>query len=402
MNIMTSLQMGTLPGYLFHQPPCIYPFPHVVEVGDAWQKIGSGIGDERSSEVTALAEYLERRHFYMEVSSERRGTLSEVLTSTEADTFAQAFLQTTIQTQALSNVDQHVFGMTRVFRTLDFSECHVPTVMINLTHGQGDPDNNFYPERDTCGCSFHVSGESSIFGAMKESLERQFLTRFWLTKRCHRKLGSRAIQDALDNHPCGGLLQLLSKAGQLCALDISDARFPGQCVLLVYGSDDASRHVRYCAGMAYASSVKEALGKAVLELWQTFRFMQVFGAMGRNVHEVEDSYLRHFLSSNHFDTFEKMTDTLPASSRPAAPNSQNTEMNAAGLFKTLASLKIYGYLYIQKKACFGTYYTLTKFLSPSLYLHMNNSANLNLRNQYSEHFIHDTFAERQSVMVPFP
>lgn len=79
MNILSSAQSGALPSFLFHQPACVKPFPHVVEVGDPWGRIGSGIGDEETAALTAVGEYFERRHFYMEVCEEKRGRLSEAM-----------------------------------------------------------------------------------------------------------------------------------------------------------------------------------------------------------------------------------------------------------------------------------------------------------------------------------
>lgn len=39
------------------------------------------------------------------------------------------------------------------------------------------------------------------------------------------------------------------------------------------------RNVKYCAGVSYAAEVSEALEKSVLELWQAYRFMDLFKAI---------------------------------------------------------------------------------------------------------------------------
>ncbi|SDG62233.1 YcaO-like family protein [Pseudomonas abietaniphila] len=402
MNILPSTQSGALPSYLFHQPPCAKPFPHVVEVGDAWGKIGSGIGNECSSELTALGEYFERRHFYMEVSSDNRGRLADALGATESLAFKDAFLQTAQGMASPSELDEHIFALTTANRISDFSSCQIPTITLNLTHSKVDPDNRFYPERDTCGCSFHISSQSSIFGAIKESLERQFLTRFWLTKQCNRKWQASELRALLHGRSTLGLLELLSKAGKVHAFDISDQRFPGRCVILIYGNENISSHVKYCAGMSYASTLADSIEKSLHELWQTFRFMQLFGALKRSPRDIEDPYLRHFLNANSIDTFNEISNISTGSPNlnPLSPYKNN--MTIDGLISTLKCLKIEGYLYTKKINFFGNYYTFSKFLSPSLFLHMNNSKNINIRNLYSSTFLDKIIPSRQSVMVPFP
>lgn len=90
------------------------------------------------------------------------------------------------------------------------------------------------------------------------------------------------------------LYHALLAAGKLSVFDISDSRFPGVCILVVYGQNRPHHNVNYCAGMSYASTESEALEKALLELWQTYRFMDLFGAVDSDISKVEDPYLRYF------------------------------------------------------------------------------------------------------------
>lgn len=402
MNILSSAQSGALPSFLFHQPACVKPFPHVVEVGDPWGRIGSGIGDEETAALTAVGEYFERRHFYMEVCEEKRGRLSEAMGASESSVFIDAFLQTSAVPKTRSEVDYHKFGLTTAYRTSDFSACYIPTVTLNLTPRKSDSDNQFFPQRDTCGCSFHVSSESAIFGAMKESLERQFLTRFWLTKRCNKKWCAKELEQLLHRRPNSELLKILAKAGQVYALDISDLNFPGKCIVFIYGNDNSTNHVKYCAGMSYASTLIEALEKSIHELWQTYRFMHLFGALKENINTIGDVYLRHFLDANSIDTFNEISDASEKLPVPGLANPVTAAMNVEGLINTLRRMGIEGYLYTKKIRFFENYYTFSKFLSPSLFLHMNNAEHINLNNQYSRPFLNDVLPARQSVMVPFP
>lgn len=402
MNILTTLQSSSLPGYLFQQPPCSRLTPHVVEIGDAWGKTGSGVGDEHSSAYAALGEYFERRHFYMEIAAERRARLKDVMSVDEAASFRAAFLQTSQQKIMPTCVDEHLFAMTKAYRTRDFSACSIPSVVLNLTHGKDEPDDLFYPQRDTCGCSFHLSSDLSIFGAIRESLERQFLTRFWLTKRCNFILGANTISRQLRGRPLNDFFKVISQGGELMAIDISDERFPGKCTVLIYGSQDPTRQVRYCAGMAYSNSLTEALEKSLIELWQTFRFMQLFGALKKDASNIEDGYLRHFLNCNRMETFEEMRNVVQTCKKPNLAEVKGEQMTTTNLLSTLRRLNLNGYLYSKKIAHTGNHYTLTKFISPFLFMHMNNANNINIENQYSSEFTHDILPARQAVMVPFP
>lgn len=90
-------------------------------------------------------------------------------------------------------------------------------------------------------------------------------------------------------------------------LDISDCDYPGSCLLTVYGQADESRNVHYCAGMAYAGSLASALEKSIYELWQTYRFLDLFAATEGDVEEVEDSYLRYFIGCHKYEMFQEIT-----------------------------------------------------------------------------------------------
>jgi hypothetical protein len=379
----------------------VSPFPHVAEIGDVWGKLGSGIGDESSAALSALGEYFERRHFYMEISPQIRSTLDECLSPRESALFQKAFAQTAKTKADVTHVDTHLFGMTKVARISDFSDCFIPTVTLNLTHTKGDADDAIFPERDTCGCSFHTSAENAMFGSLKESLERQFLTRFWLTGKCVEKHDESKIKRYLLGRPTLGLLELLSKAGRVCAINISDHRFPGCCVLVVYGSDITSRHVQYCAGMAYAESIEEAIEKSILELWQTYRFIDLFRTLNKNVDDINDSYLKHFLNCNNIKIFNEVIDTHPSESEQES-RSICSPMNLSSLVKSLQKLSIEGYFYLYSSDHITVRTTFSKFVSPSLFMHMNNAKKCNIDNEYSRDFLNQVIPSRLCKMVPFP
>lgn len=281
----------------------------------------------------------------------------------------------------------------------DFSYCHIPTACISLNYNKIESENVIYPLRDTCGCSFHYQFENAAFGSIKEYLERQFLARFWLTKECARLVLESDIKIALSESRAQALYGALCKSGEITVIDISDNDYPGICLLAVYGQKDNKRHVRYCAGMSYAETLSGALEKSIYELWQTYRFTDLFRATESNLEKVKDSYLKYFLSCNSYGVYKEITSVR---FRGSDVLESSFEFSLSGLLAVLKSQRIDGYLYVNSLAMQGGLYFFCKYVSHDLFLHMNNSRAINFRNKYSEKFMAQIFSERKKIMVPFP
>jgi len=389
----------SLPGALICQPACLLSFPSSVEVEDSWVNGGSGVGNGSSSIKSALGEYFERRHFYMEVKSDAVGNIDFSLRKEEADKFLYAFSQTNSNNLTRSQLSSHVFNLVRVYRTLDFSSCYIPTACVSLNYNGIESENIIYPLRDTCGCSFHWSFEKAAFGSLKESLERQFLTRFWLTRKCLGLISNNDVKTALEGSSAGALYNALYKSGELAVIDISDVEYPGVCLLTVYGQKNKKFHVRYCAGMSYAETLSVALEKSIHELWQTYRFIDLFRAIDSDVNKVDEPYLRYFLSCNTYETFREIISIeVVLGARPESI----FDFSLSGLLMKLEEKKINGYLYTNTETINDELYHFCKFVSPDLFLHMNNSRGINIMNKYSEDFVDQILASRKNTMVPFP
>ncbi|BCX67474.1 YcaO-like family protein [Pseudomonas izuensis] len=389
----------TLPGALICQPACLLSFPSSVEVEDSWLNGGSGIGNGSSSIKSALGEYFERRHFYMEVKSDTVGDINFSLRAEEADQFLYAFSQTNDSNLTSAQLSSHLFNLTKVYRTSDFSSCYIPTACISLNYRGIESENVIYPLRDTCGCSFHWSFEKAAFGAIKESLERQFLTKFWMTKKCSGLISDNDTKAALDGSRAKALYDALSKSGELAVIDISDPGYPGVCLLTVYGQENKKRHVQYCAGMSYAGTLSDSLEKSIYELWQTYRFVDLFKAIESDEDEVEDPYLSYFLSCNTYETFKEVTSIEVGQ---GATQKSILDFSLTGLLLKLEEQGVDGYLYVNTVTINDSLYYFCKFVSPDLFLHMNNSKNINISNKYSESFIGQILTDRKNTMVPFP
>lgn len=327
------------------------------------------------------------------------GDINHSLTRLEASKFIYAFSQTNESNLTSAQLAKHSYNLTEVLRVSDFSCCHIPTACISLNYHKIESENAIYPLRDTCGCSFHYRFEDAVFGSIKEYLERQFLARFWLTKECVRLISESDIKVALSESRVSMLYGALCKSGEITIIDISDPDYPGSCLLAVYGQKDSKRHVRYCAGMSYAETQSAALEKSIHELWQTYRFIDFFRATESDVEEVEDSYLKYFLSCNTYETYKEI---ISVKSRGFDTSESSLDFSLSGLLATLKSQQIDGYLYINSLAMHSGLYFFCKFVSPDLFLHMNNSRGINFRNKYSEKFSSQILSERKKIMVPFP
>ncbi|WP_085718808.1 YcaO-like family protein [Pseudomonas sp. B28(2017)] len=399
MILYNSSHYSTLPGALICQPACLLSLPSSVEVEDPWLNGGSGIGSGTSSIKAGLGEYFERRHFYMEVKPDVVGGINHSLTRLEAGKFIYAFSQTNEGNLTSAQLAKHSYNLTEVLRVSDFSYCHIPTACISLNYNKIESENVIYPLRDTCGCSFHYQFENAAFGSIKEYLERQFLARFWLTKECARLVLESDIKIVLSESRAQALYGALCKSGEITVIDISDNDYPGICLLAVYGQKDNRRHVRYCAGMSYAETLSSALEKSIYELWQTYRFIDLFRATESNLEKVKDSYLKYFLSCNSYGVYKEITSVR---FRCSDVLESSFEFSLSGLLAVLKSQRIDGYLYVSSLAMQGGLYFFCKYVSPDLFLHMNNSRAINFRNRYSEKFMAQILSERKKIMVPFP
>ncbi|MDR9751774.1 YcaO-like family protein [Pseudomonas sp. SZMC_28357] len=381
------------------QPACLTHMPSSVEVSDIWGNGGSGIGRGSHSTRTALGEYFERRHFYMEIIPCTTGKLSHTLTKKEQLKLGTALIQTSSKTTTLRSINRHEFNLTKVYRAKDFTECFIPSALISLSSHKIEKDNELYPLRDTCGCSFHRNAEKAIFGSLKEQLERQFLVRYWLTSKCRKILSQVEIDQLKIQGPASAIYSNLINTGSVSVIDISDRHFPGKCLLLVYGNDSESASVRYCAGMAYSATPAEALEKSLLELWQTYRFMDVFHTTNGRIREIHDPYLQHFMNCNHYKTY---ADIVAFIQEGSSQDIHTMPFTTQGLLDSLNANEITGFIYLKPIQIEGATYFAAKYVSPDLFLHMNSSRNINLSNQYSAHFFEAIMPERQQVMVPFP
>lgn len=399
MNIKSGYLSSNMPDKLYCQPPCVLGMPFNTEISDSWSVGGSGIGCGSNSLKTATGEYFERKQFYTRVLPDVQKPLSYSLNMYEVNNFLKAFLQTSCMSYGRDALRKHVYNLTKVVRASDFTECYIPTACISLNHYGLGKDNHIFPSKDTCGCSFHWDAEKSMFGSIKECLERQFLTRFWLTGQHVERMSAQQIVEISKGGDNELLVGMLSKSGEIIAFDISDPSFPGACIIVFYGQANMARRVKYCTGMAYSNTTADALNKAFEELWQTYRFIDLFVGCNGDVQGLKDSYLRHFFSCNTYTCFLDVTVSRKVK---IFSDKNHDEFTLEGMLRALDDLDISGYFYTSLTRVDNNMCVFSKFVSPQLFMHMDNSKNINAHNDYSRGFKKQIIVGRQCRMVPFP
>lgn len=368
--------------------------PHSVQVSNYWENGGLGTSYGQSSLFAGLGEFYERRHFFNDIRSNHTARLSDCLSKDEACSFFKAFGQTK-KLEEPTEIESHRFQVTKVINIKDYAQCYIPTICLSIGETCA-ADSLFLPLRDTCGCSSHVLSEHAVFDSIRETVERQLLLRFWLTNEAREKWTENLLNKSLKFLKSRNLYKILSYSGEITCIDISRPEFPGTALLTVYGGRESST-VKYCAGLGYATDANEALEKSIIELWQTFRFMYGFRESCGKVEEIDEPYLKHFMQQ---DTFETYLDIC--SCRESRTPHSNAPLTSANLISCLHQLGATGFIYLREVNQWPKPIYCSKFTSPDLFLHMNNSKHINMENTYS-HTFHDLILRhRQEEMVPFP
>lgn len=377
------------------RPAAHVSLPHSVQASNYWENSGLGTSYDSSALWSGLGEFYERKHFFNEVAGEQRLKLSATLSAEESNDFAKAFFQMQSGKCSKREILDYPFMMSKVIRSRDFQTCSIPTVCLSIGE-TCEGDAFFMPLRDTCGCSSHVSAEHALFDSLRETIERQHLLRFWLTSVASKKLPKEYISTTLKGCPSSKLYTLLSQVGKLVAIDISHSDFPGSAILTIFGGRK-NKNVKYCAGMGYCETAAQALQKSLIELWQTYRFMDRFNASQIDLEEITEPYLLHFMQQNSIETFDTLSSVIE---KPQTKNKES--FNLPGLQNALNSKGLTGYFYLKQMEEGGETLYFSKFTSPNLFMHMNNSRNINLENLFSTDFLAQAIDERVFNMVPFP
>lgn len=394
INVYSNL-MSAWPATMVMSPKLNRNMPAFSQVWD-YERVtpASAAGETMKSIQGAIGEYFERRHFFNEIVAGPEKTLYEMMPPEAAGAFTEALLQTSSKGE--SRVKNHQFKTVRAYNLFSLDKIEIPAVLVALDNITAAQDLEFYPDRDTCGCSFHGNLENAVEGALYEFMERQSLLLYWLSGRANFEISHDIVSGVsfVDEILCS-----LRAEGELRIFDITLPGAPGHAVLTLYGTKAKNSEIKYSTGLSYSENLRKALSKSVTELWQSYICLHNFINGGYTDADIIDSYQRHFLSCNSYDTYLDLCE--------------NTTLKNSGLVSDLdvitTNLDIYSYLekisdnifvyYARERVREGLVW-YTKILSPDFFLHMNGSGSLNFSNKIYQQGV--GLVQRESVMVPFP
>jgi hypothetical protein len=375
------------------EPPINAAIPATSWALDDLGLSSSGIGWGFNGPLANMGEFFERRHFHNCVVSQKSSRLENMLSEDEYVEWFHALTQTSGATSP--EISKHEFPMTLVHK-VDGTQSYVPTASIRLSRPVGHAHDDFYPFRDTSGCSLHVTAEKSVLGALREQIERQSLLVFWLTGASGTRIAPDIVSSALES--VIELHRKLSRQGQLTIFDITLPGFPGFAILVIYAGGEKSI-VKYCPGISYDLDVRSAMLKAFVELWQSYTFLVAMKSKGGDESSVTDRYHKYFLECNTPEVADIMSggDCSIYSDRDIT-----LRFSSSDVWRHLVKTTPISYLYSVKEQVGPHSFYASKFLSPSLFLHMDNANGNNLDNQLTKDHCLEFIPERAGTMVPFP
>lgn len=395
INVYSNL-MSAWPATMVMAPKLNTKIPTFSQVWD-YERItpASAAGETLQSIQGAIGEYFERRHFFNEIVAGSEKKLDEMMVPSAADAFTKAFVQTSLQTE--NEVRNHKFKTARAFNLFNLEKQEIPAVIVALDNITAANDLIFYPDRDTCGCSFHGNLNNAIEGSLNEFMERQSLLLYWLHGKANTEI-SREIITGI-NHIDEVLLSLRSE-GEIRIFDITLPGAPGHAVLTLYGTTNKNSQIKYSTGLSYGESLKKALCKSVTELWQSYICLHNFIIGGYTDDDVIDSYQRHFMSCNKYQSFTDLCESTELLTQDIKLTvEENVSVNHS-LLDYLEQISGNIFVYYARERVRDNLIWYTKVLSPDFFLHMNNFDAINLNNK-----IYRTgtgIKSRESKMVPFP
>jgi hypothetical protein len=375
MQITHDEPFGILPQRYMQFRPALAALPAIFNVSGACVVgNGSGYGDDAAD--SAFGEYIERFHFYNEVTIDITAPLHQL---NPAALNEKIFYLMTQTRQVSTDPAAHAFDLTKVQNIFTQTPAYLPTVMISLAAADS-PDRNFIPFIDSCGQAVHVDREQVFAAALKEFIERQALVGAWLS-------GKARLAIELKPHPLLGatnkILSLLQQHGTLYAYDLGN-HLPGYSVIIFYFAQAKNDSVKYSVGMAADFQVDTAIARALNELWQSYTFMYL-NADNPEYLDQRYQYLNALLNFNHTDT----RLIIPFIQRSCASLSM-LDYLAAKKFTRAECIKKLGvispniFAYQSVNYFFGKTFHFCKIISPDLFLHMGIKMPLNLKNSYAK------------------
>ncbi len=394
INVYSNL-MSAWPATMVMSPKLNRNMPTFSQVWD-YERITptSAAGETMKSIQGAIGEYFERRHFFNEIVANGEKTLYDMMSPHAADAFTRAFVQTSSLAEDV--VRTHQFKTTRAFNLFSLEKQEIPAVIIALDNITAASDLTIYPDRDTCGCSFHGNLNDAMDGALCEFMERQSLLLYWLQGQANTEISGEIITgiNYIDE-----IMSALRSEGEIRIFDITLPGAPGHAVLTLYGTTNEDSQIKYSTGLSYANSMEKALCKSVTELWQSYICMHNFLIGGYTDEDIIDDYQRHFLSCNKYESFTDLCENTLFRQSDVVLSLENPPSDN-DLLSYLEKISDNIFVYYARERASENLFWYTKVVSPDFFLHMNGSGAININNKLYR--AGNGIKHREFKMVPFP
>lgn len=394
INVYSNL-MSAWPATMVMSPKLNRNMPTFSQVWD-YERITptSAAGETMKSIQGAIGEYFERRHFFNEIVANGEKTLYDMMSPHAADAFTRAFVQTSSLAEDV--VRTHQFKTTRAFNLFSLEKQEIPAVIIALDNITAASDLAIYPDRDTCGCSFHGNLNDAMDGALCEFMERQSLLLYWLQGQANTEISGEIITgiNYIDE-----IMSALRSEGEIRIFDITLPGAPGHAVLTLYGTTNEDSQIKYSTGLSYANSMEKALCKSVTELWQSYICMHNFLIGGYTDEDIIDDYQRHFLSCNKYESFTDLCENTLFRQSDVVLSLENSPSDN-DLLNYLEKISDNIFVYYARERVSENLFWYTKVVSPDFFLHMNGSGAININNKLYR--AGNGIKHREFKMVPFP
>ncbi|MFK0730771.1 MAG: YcaO-like family protein, partial [Gloeotrichia echinulata HAB0833] len=260
--------------------------------------MGVGLGQGRRALRAALYEFEERSAAFEVPLHHSRRKLSELGSLQLSEAWSHAVKQMVL-VDYFELVSEHKFTTALCLNLWDKQTVWVPSAVLTLSRTA--PDSEFIPFTDSSGSALHATPIAAAVGALTEFSERQALIAFWCGRRESAKM--LTYDPASDIFDCTSktILRTMLSTGDVILVDASLDQFENVVIACFGGRRGGPVH--FACGVSCKISFRDAVNKAVHELWQSAYHMELLvGAANRGrikMSRLEENYLK----GNGYDTF---------------------------------------------------------------------------------------------------
>lgn len=228
--------------------------------------VGTGVQYDFRALQIALYECFERQSFSCKPLNLTRLALSEF----EDKSFSHSCRRALEQTSSCEGerLETHQFECVRCIEITTGRALDVPIVFLVLNSIE---DSIYFPVVDSSGSAIHTDAASCFRSAIQEFVERQCLCLNWLTKQAK----SEAYLSKYESYQLSlsrGVSEFFLERGHVKILDISH-EFGCYCYLATFAAFNTDALVQYACGIGCRLEPRDALERALIELYQAYYHM---------------------------------------------------------------------------------------------------------------------------------